>query len=80
MTHHGSTLIEISVAAAVSAVLCSTSAANKTSAAGALVLRQALLGYIPRQMQRYYLSGDAAAWVNQAAKIHNAISSWRLIK
>ena len=48
MTHHGSTLIEISVAAAVlaalmSVALCSTSAANKTSDAEALVLRQTLL-------------------------------------
>jgi len=82
MTHHyGFTLIEVLVTVAVLAVLTSValysmSAGDKISEAEGLVLQQALLGYIPEQMQRYYVRGDAAAWTNRVAEIQSEMAGW----
>ena len=82
-TNHnqGFTLIELLLAVAILTVLASVavynvSSGDKISQADELVLKQALLSYIPEQIKHYYLRGDSVAWTNKVVQIQNEMADW----
>ena len=79
--NQGFTLLEILVAVAILAVLASVAIYNfkggdKISGAETVVLRQALMNYIPEQIKLYYLRADSTAWTNRVAHIQNEMANW----
>ncbi len=79
--NYGFTLIEILVAVTILAVLASVAIYNiksgdKISEAEAVVLRQALMNYIPEQLKIYYLRDDRTAWDNKVTQIQNEMADW----
>ena len=78
---YGFTLIEILVAVTILAVLASVAIYNiesgdKISEAETVVLRQALMSYIPEQLKVYYLRGDRTAWDDRVMQIQNEMADW----
>ena len=83
--HYGFTLLEVLVAIAILTVLASVAvynvkAGNKISEAETLVLRQALVSYIPEQIKLYYLTRDHAAWSDRVKQIQNEMLNWPLLQ
>ena len=78
---YGFTLIEILIAVTILAILASVAAYNissgdKISEAETVVLRQALISYIPEQLKVYYLRGDRTAWMNRVTQIQSEMAEW----
>ena len=78
---YGFTLIEILVAVTILAILASVAVysikgGDKISEAETVVLKQALMNYIPEQLKVYYLRGDHTAWRNRVTRIQNEMASW----
>ncbi len=78
---YGFTLIEILVAVTILAVLASVAIYNinsgdKISEAETVVLKQALMNYIPEQLKVYYLRGDHTAWRNRVTRLQNEMADW----
>ena len=78
---YGFTLIEILVAVTILAILASVAvysinSGDKISEAETVVLKQALMNYIPEQLKVYYLRGDHTAWRNRVTQIQNEMASW----
>ena len=78
---YGFTLIEILVAVTILAILASVAVYNinsgdKISEAETVVLKQALISYIPEQLKVYYLRGDRTAWRNRVTQIQNEMADW----
>ena len=78
---YGFTLIEILIAVTILAILASVAVYNinsgdKISEAETIVLKQALISYIPEQLKVYYLRGDSTAWRNRVTQIQNEMADW----
>ena len=78
---YGFTLIEILIAVTILAILASIAVYNinsgdKISEAETVVLKQALISYIPEQLKVYYLRGDRTAWMNRVTQIQNEMADW----
>ncbi len=78
---YGFTLIEILIAVTILAILASVAVYNinsgdKISEAETVVLKQALISYIPEQLKVYYLRGDRTAWRNRVTQIQNEMADW----
>ena len=79
--NHGFTLIEILITVAILAILASITIYNmeggdKISETETVVLRQALMHYIPEQIKHYYLRNERAAWAGRVTQIQNEMASW----
>ena len=78
---YGFTLIEILVAVTILAILASIAVYNvnsgdKISEAETIVLKQALISYIPEQLKAHYLRGDRMVWKSRVSQIQNEMADW----